>query len=691
MPGLVRGQFWVPVSDRRHRQTTYVRFTPKLCHSLRFHSRVRVFIAQVGGRENAMYDRDQLASARAQFTGEALRGVRQRLDTLDRYASLLPAASWDQAELEAVLLDGLSRLTDVARPLGIREAVPGTDELELRLESAAAVRNLFALLPYRSKKGPWRGVRQLTVRPDGRYLRFELRTCRERYPNERPAHPHVRVHGLRGEDLRALLASHSAEVTRAGGTPHWDPAGAGPSLQRREPLERDVLRQLAPATGLASLILRRPRLWDSLTGYSYVQLSRERVDHGIDWIVVRPVDADPHDQRLLDAWTDDVVGGGMGIADHVCGPEQCVITLVPPQNWGRSGATLTITSRRVARAAGSPPHAARPLTVLGDSLGHSRPLCQTPASGQESRSGTVIGLMRPFNPSSTGSELPWTAEQIAAVWAAQGFATGLIVIGSQHPLLDWDLMKRRHSGEWPSQSAPRASARWSRLRLAPPPGGLWHLRIDSDDPQLSDIIGQARHDFDRVLVVEDSAWQMQIAQLGASIDIRVLTLNASPYPRNIPLPPAPHAPDQPSLMSLSPRESALQWRLDHLGNGDLSDHLPNGLLLLHHPAPRSERPTDTFANEVEEHLAMLGTPVLGHFPGRGLVVRGLGHSPHPATVLDPQVTHTSVLDTAPLHAHMEQAASALAQRLWPTAPVAPQWDDGGDPHSRHGALEVLSQ
>ena len=113
-------------------------------------------------------------------------------------------------------------------------------------------------------------------------------------------------------------------------------------------------------------MLRRPRLWDRLAGYAHVHMSRERVDYGVDWIVDRAVAADPHDQRLLDAWTDDVVGGGLGIVAHVCDPERCVLTLASSRSRGRSGATLTITSRRVPDAVDATRHTGRPLSVLGD-------------------------------------------------------------------------------------------------------------------------------------------------------------------------------------------------------------------------------------------------------------------------------------------------------------------------------------
>ncbi|MGW4724043.1 hypothetical protein [Streptomyces sp. NPDC004291] len=299
----------------------------------------------------------------------------------------------------------------------------------------------------------------------------------------------------------------------------------------------------------------------------------------------------------------------------------------------------------------------------------------------------MLGLFRLFTPSSASSELPWTAEQIAAVWAAQGIATGLIVIGGQDPLSKWVLSKMRHRGEWPSQSTPRTVARWSRLRLAPPPGGLWHLCIDAGDPQLTEAIAQARHDFDRIVIVDDNAWQRRIIQLSTRIDIRILTLGASSYPRSIALPPAPHAPDGPTRMPLSARESALRWHLDHLGKGFSPDIAPDGLLLLHDRPLRHECPPDGFAAEVEEHLALMGVTVLGHFPGRGLVVRGPGRSPHPPTVLDPQTIRTDVLDAAPLHGVMEQVASALAQRLWPaTTDLAVQRHDGGGPQTAPGVL-----
>ncbi|MYT68317.1 MULTISPECIES: hypothetical protein [unclassified Streptomyces] len=620
-----------------------------------------------------MHDRRQLVASRVQFTGETLRGARLRLEDLDRYACLIPAASQDQAQLEAVLLDGLGRLSDSVRPLGIHEAIPATDALVLRLESVHAVRVLLDLLPHRSRRGPWRGVRQLTVRPDGQYLCFELRTRRKRYPHERPGSAHVRIAGAHDEDLHAVLAAHTAQVMQDGGTPHWDPAVAERLLTRREPLERDVLRQLAPATGLASLIVRRPRLWDSLAGYTHVAVSRERVDYGVDWRVDRPVDGQPHDQRLLDAWTDDVVGGQLGVVHHDCGPTRCVITLAPPHMRARSGGTLTITSHTDAPTEDGASHAARPLTALGDARGRSRPLRQAP-SRRTDQAGSIVGLIKASTPESPSIDLPGTATQIAAVWAAQGFATGLIVIGKQDPMFDWALTRRRRRGEWPTERIPTTAARWSRLRLAPPPGSLWHLRTDTSDPQLSDVLAQARRDFDRVLLVEDTAWQTKIAQLGAGVDLRLLVLEAAPYPRSITLPPAPYAPTRSAQMTLSPRESALQWRLDHLGNGSALDQAPTGLLLLPGLAPHPEHPADdAFAREVEDHLALMGAQVMGRFPGRGIMIHGTDHSPHPLTVLDPPVVDGNNLVHAP-HGSMEEAATGLAQRLWPAATVSADRD-----------------
>ncbi|MGP3777162.1 hypothetical protein ACTWJ8_40640 (plasmid) [Streptomyces sp. SDT5-1] len=609
-----------------------------------------------------MFNRDQIADARAQITGESLLGVRQRLAERDRFAELLPEASREQAELEAVLLDALGQLPDASRPLGIREAIPGADSLELRLESMDAVRALLRLLPWRNGKQPWQGVRQLTGVPDGRSLRFQLRTRRERrYPNEQPGDPHVRVWGPHGADIAALLAAHAEHVTAEGGTPFWDPEVSEPALTRREPLDRDVLRQLAPGTGLASLLLRRPRLWDSLLGYTGVQVKREQTDYGLDWTVERPVTTDPHDQRLLAAWSDEVAGAGVGLLDHFCDQDHCRIQMSNPRQSGQPGATLTIHSRRLQAPAGHTPHAARPLGMLGEDFGHSRPARTSHTRAQAGRDGMVIALVPPSDRSSFTDDLSWTAEQIGAVWAAQGLKVALVVISRDHGVdVDFALMRRRRQGEWPTETVPRSPARWTRRRLAPAPGGLWHLHVDSD-AALEDVLAAARRDFDRVLITERADWMLRLSQISHHIDRQVVALAAGEFVRSIPLPAAAHDPEHPLTMPLTPRESALQWRQEHLGAWDAGRALA-GLLLLHSPRQScAERVVDDFTEAVEEHLALMGTPVLAHFTTCSQYTLGPRHWAFPPTVLDPDRADAEA--GVPRHADMEKGATDFAKAL----------------------------
>ena len=620
-----------------------------------------------------MYSIDQISNAAAQLTGEHLEGARLRLSALACFDQLIPAASAGQALLESMLTSVLGTVDGQSRPLGIREAKPVNGGLVLRVERAEDVQALFTLLPYRTKRGPWREARGLVVRTEGARLRFGLRG----WLSERPWHSAgatVWVAGPQSEDLAALLADHEEQIRAAGHIPQWDPQCSDPGPKRKEPAARSFVRQLSASCAMGSALLRRPRLWDSLAGYAGVQVGTRMTDYGLDWIVERQV-AGPQfdDDRLIRVLTDHVVGCGLRLLDHACGTEECTIRLVPqPGVWGWRG-VLTIHSRKDAARPRNQVPDPRPLTAIGDRLRPSRP--QSNASYPEQRirdhGGAVIHLFGvPHAGYVQREELAWIAEQIAAVWTAQGLATAIVFTHGQD---DWLMSGDRGQPTWATASVPKAAAGWRRLRIAPPPGELWSLKITRDwsppgsrnlslqakryDSAIEAALAHARRTFDRVFLIGRNhgvPWEDE--SLGPRADMHVLVHQAERYERHIPL--STEA-GQDHVM-LTPAESAVQWRQQELGRWTPTRPL-TGMLLLN--ADDHDATPDEFDLAVENQLARYGTPVLGRYPANWMIVQGAGHRLHPPTVLDPQTDQ-------PTHVQMTKAADALARHLWPDAPAA---------------------
>jgi hypothetical protein len=604
-----------------------------------------------------MYSVEQISNAAAQLTGEHLEGARLRLGALPRFDQLIPAASSDQALLESVLVSALGAADGQARPFGVREAKPVEDGLVLRVERAEDVHALFGLLPYRAKKGPWRGVRGLFVHMDGARLRFGFRTwLYER--SWRLAEPAVWVAGPHGEDLAALLAAHEDQVSAAGHDVRWDPRRPEPGPKRQEPVTRSLVRRLSASYAMGSALLRRPRLWDSLAGYAGVRVDTRMTDYGLDWIVERQVTGGEFDDaRLIEVLTDHVVGCGLRVLDHGCGTEDCTVRLAPrPGVWGWRG-VLTVHSRQ----ASSRPHVQvsgpRPLTAIGERLSVSRPQTNAgnPRRAVPDRAGAVIQITGVPRPGGVRpDDVSWVAEQIAAVWAGQGLALGVVLVRDEDFLFG-----DPGRPAWATAPVPDTVAGWRRLRIVPPPGELWSMEVSDDEETVVAALAHARRAYDRVILIgRNDDWPWEDQALNRLADVRILVHRAEPYERRIPLP-TESGQDTGAVM-LTPAESAVQWRQQELGRW-APKHPLTGMLLLN-PADENLAP-DEFGRAVEDQLARYGTPVLGRFPANGPIVRGAGHSPHPPTVLDPQAEQ-------PTHAQMTTAADALARRLWPDASPA---------------------
>ncbi|MFJ2215352.1 hypothetical protein ACIQVO_30125 [Streptomyces sp. NPDC101062] len=184
-----------------------------------------------------MYSIDQLSNAVSQLTGEPLEGARQRLGGLQRFDQLIPSASADQALLESVLLSALGTADGQTRPFGVREAKPVGENLVLRLERTEDVQALLELLPYRTQKGSWRGVRGLCVQAVGSRLQFGFRTWLYERHWRSPV-PTVWIAGPHREDLAALLAAHEQRLAESRHTAQWDTKSPEPGPKRQPPVSR---------------------------------------------------------------------------------------------------------------------------------------------------------------------------------------------------------------------------------------------------------------------------------------------------------------------------------------------------------------------------------------------------------------------------------------------------------------------
>ncbi|CAM5326613.1 hypothetical protein [Streptomyces abikoensis] len=606
-----------------------------------------------------MYSIDQISNAAAQITGESLEGARLRLGALQRFDQLIPAASADQALLESVLASALGAVNGQTRPFGVREARPVDKGLVLRVERTENVQALFERLPYRTKRGPWRGVRGLFAQSDGNRLRFGfLSWLYERQWRSVP--PAVWVTGPHGEDLAELLSTHTDQICAAGHSVQWDPQCPEPGPKRQEPFTRSLVRRLSASHAMGSALLRRPRLWDSLAGYAGIRVDTRMSDYGLDWIVERQVMGRQFDEaRLIEVLTDQVVGCGLRVLDHACGAEECTVRLAPrPGMWGWRGA-LTVHSRHAEPGPHLQVSRPRPLTAIGDRLRVSRPETDagSPDRSARDRSGAVIQLTGAPRPDGVRrDDLSWVAEQIAAVWTAQGLATAVVLTQDRDRGFGFG-----DPGQpaWATAPVPDTAEGWRRLRIAPPPGELWSLKVSRDDEAVAVALEHARRTYDRVILIgRNDDWPYQEHPFGPLADARILVHRAEPYERHIPLP-ATTGQDA-KAVTLTPAESAVQWRQQELGRWTPRHPLAGMLLLV---SADQNVPPDDFDLAVEDQLARYGTPVLGRFPVNRGIIHGPGHSPHPPTVLDPEVEH-------PTHAQMTTSAAALARRLWPDAPPA---------------------
>ncbi len=418
-----------------------------------------------------MYAVNIIPSAVAQVTGEQLQAARLRMIASESWARLVPAAGSKQALFESLFQGALGVRAGRRHPFGILAAVPAAGRLELYLEDDSCAEPQLELLPYRDRRGTWRGVRGLSVRPERRSLHFTLPAYRSHVYASPVQRPVVVVHAQRESRLSVLLDRHRQRLENAGGRPQWESDQAVP--RRREPLSRNVPEQHAAACQLASALLRRPRVWDALAGHVGVTAAPALADHGLDWIIERTVGVGGslHDERLIEVLTERVAGPGLHLLSHECSEAVGTAQWVSGERREGWDGLLTVHTRSVDSTSGRSP---RPLLVLGEPLlpgrpdrnGYIRPQVSQPPAGR------IVGLISLAHvPNAVGSdELLTVATELGAVWALQGLRVAVLTItASERPFF------LGHGGRARSatKSLPWAAGpQWTRLRVDPSPGQL---------------------------------------------------------------------------------------------------------------------------------------------------------------------------------------------------------------------------
>ncbi|WP_432139995.1 hypothetical protein [Streptomyces sp. bgisy154] len=601
-----------------------------------------------------------VATAVTDLTGEAFRSASIRLADRRTWTDLVGSASQDQALLEALILGGLASYRSPQHPLGVVEAFRAeANELHLRLESARAVEALLDLLPYAEKRGTRRGVPGLQACVIGKQLELAASFGDKTGIRWNVVDPKVRIHLQGNEPLVTVLHARHERLIQERCTPHWVPGEAVAPLRRRLPLSRDAVSQHRASAQLASVLLRRPRMWTALVGHDGLTVSSAVSEHGLDWTFVRTVagGAALHDERLVELLQDAITGPDLQLLDHVCEPKACTLRFVGcggrVEGWR---GVLTVRTEHGNSAAGRP---GRALAALGEVRAPSRPSHQT---GAESRPEPTRCFVLTSGPSSTEAVhgvAAAAAVRLVTAWAAEGRVTAVLTINDADFDFSW-YGKRT----WPKADVPQPAGhvvRWNRLRLTPGNGEAWRVSLGSgpglfavvDDEAIVAALDAARERCSRILVLDGrpSAWAGGLAN--KRVDGVVFAFDASEYPRRTTTPVWRRAVDGDRAVGLAPEDSAALWRERHLGQHDLSRLPLAGLVLLHNR--KEQTPPDAFTEQVEDHLGRYGTPVLGWLPPEPGEVRLL-HGEATRTALDRMSQEDRAGEIA--------AASAIGGKLW---------------------------
>ncbi|WP_326613359.1 hypothetical protein OG949_34150 [Streptomyces scopuliridis] len=604
---------------------------------------------------------NQVATARADFTGESLEAVRSRVAQLLRWNQLIPQpAAPSQALLEALLFGALVPCTDSLAPFGVVETIPLPDRLDVRVASPDVIMPFLGLLPYCDKAKEVHGVNRLLAWPEGRAVDF--------------AFDHSQHLGLlrircRGVDLPPLLTEHQASVEAAGGRPLWTHSTPQPAPKggRPRPLRRQQRQKPGPvgiktrhetSQNLASALVRRPALWSRLAGHRRITVVAHDADHGLDWTLERVLaNGHPlHDDRIPPVLGDALAGPNliMDRTGHICLPTACTMRFIPRSNSAGWDGLLTIrTVHDNGRPQPSiPARMARPFTVLNESLtaggpvAAPRPKKTGPPSTRPRRksfaTGRVLQLESPFFSSGRGADRWRLAQHLGAVWALQG----------QRVLLVRDTSRSWRTSAyppmpWPTGQRPEAPTRnipWQRFRLVRGPGDYQIHEGRHSIDELDELIPRARQAFDRIILVDDFDTHMAPEFLDGITDDLVIVVEDNGYNGTLPVTRPRSTASAVRHIPLSPEEAAIAWREKALRAVPLARIPVTGLLLA--PAHQPPDLTDAFVARADKALERLGTPVLGRFTN--------GFTSQDRTVLDNMNDEEKEAFTA-------QAASIAAQ------------------------------
>lgn len=589
-----------------------------------------------------------VATAVADLTGEGFSSARDRLADRRTWTGLVASASGDQALLEALIFGGLAVFPAQTHPFGVMEAFQAEAALlHLKLESAGAVEALLDLLPYADRRGTRRGVPGLQTLAAGNQLEVTASFGEKFGIRWDSKDPKVRIHAPGSTPLSVVLQDHYDRLVRERCVPHWVPGEQPKPFLRRPPLARDTISQHRASAGMASALLRRPRMWTALAGHQRLAVSSTFAEHGLDWMIARTVARGTalHDKRLIELLQDNITGPDMELLDHVCEEACCTVRLIGTGRYlhGWKG-VLTLRTEHGSSPKGRP---ARTLTALGEPQTSGRPREHIDSVQQSSR-GRCIAMASAS-----------VAVRLSAAWAAQGHVAAVLTIKDRERDMTW-------SRDWPTEEVPRPTGttlRWNRLRLTPDRGQVWTgsltlgsgklFEASDGEEDIAAALDAARDRYSRILVLDQRPYARGSSALLGAVDAVALVIEASKYPRQTTTPAWRRALDGECAIDLAPQESAALWREQHLGVRDLSRQCLAGLVLLHDDAEDVQ--ADTFTEQVEMHLRRYGTPVLGWL-SKGSNDLRLPRDGADRTVLDPMNEEDRSREVV--------AASAIGGQLW---------------------------
>ncbi|MFI6004962.1 hypothetical protein ACIA98_31920 [Streptomyces sp. NPDC051366] len=578
----------------------------------------------------------QVSAARQQLTGESLRGARLRIKELPTWSSPIPGAADTQKLLESLFLQQIGVLQTSSRyPLGIAEVIPAAHRLEVRFEHPAVVRSALGMLPYRDRQRSVHGVPGLWARTVNGTI--EIAFAR------RPDQGVLALASRERSDLVELLAEYQSSLTEERCTPLWtvDPSSLPPekfqvSSRRRKPKPPTLIDSHRSGACLPSAILRRIRLWDRLAGHASLSITAENSERGLDWRIKRELHPGfpIHDDRLAALLLEPVAGPGLvtDLSSHHCADDLCIMEFAAPADrvngWG---GILRLESTTSSNPAPLAPGRARHFTSLsedpfpshGDIVKSSRrahsPLGWTRTDGANGAQaqGQCTQILAPRF-SRSRWELQDIAMRIGAAWALDGYK---VLVAAHSFDASQGLRRLRNHSEldWPATDRPTiaTSPPWRKARLVPDNGSLFSCTASEYRKELGTLLEEARTHFDWVIFVDCNDNHGMGPYVEESADSYVIVVDDSGYEETLVTAESRNGVAQHREVPVSPAESAMAWRHQHLAGLPL-DRVPVAGLVMQQTANTTTRQSPSFISDVDAQLRRLGTPVLARLPlGQG--------------------------------------------------------------------------